>query len=96
MKILYSFVAAITLFVPAFSAVVHDWENPAINSNGRMAAATYAIPLESGRAAFTDDIEFKSPWMKSLNGTWKFRWVGDSNRRPFYFWNAEMIFAQSV
>ena len=68
---------------------VHDWENPAVNSRRRMPAATYAMPLADEKAAFSDALEFDTPWKTSLNGEWKFRWVGDPARRPFHFWECE-------
>jgi len=64
---------------------VRDWENIEVNSRNRMPAATYAMPLADEKAALTDALEFETPWKMSLNGTWKFRWCGDPNRRPFRF-----------
>lgn len=67
-------------------AATHDWENPAVNSRSRMPAATYAMPLADSRAAFSDALEFDTPWKMTLNGEWKFHWSGDPARRPFHFW----------
>ena len=68
-------------------AVVRDWENIDVNSFNRMPAATYAMPLANENAALTDALEFETPWKMSLNGTWKFHWSGDPQRRPFVFEN---------
>ena len=65
--------------------VVRDWENIDVNSFNRMPAATYAMPLANENAALTDALEFETPWKMSLNGTWKFHWSGDPQRRPFVF-----------
>ena len=91
MSIVRNFIYASSLWIIAgFSAYgAHDWENPAVNSRNRMEAATYAMPLADGSAALTNALEFESPWKKSLNGDWKFRWVGDPKRRPFYFWKED-------
>ena len=67
--------------------IVRDWENIAVNSFNRMPAATYAMPLANEKAALTDALEFETPWKMSLNGTWKFHWSGDPQRRPFVFEN---------
>ena len=66
---------------------VRDWENIEVNSFNRMPAATYAMPLANEKAALTDALEFETPWKMSLNGTWKFHWSGDPQRRPFAFEN---------
>ena len=67
--------------------IVRDWENIDVNSLNRMPAATYAMPLANARAALTDALEFETPWKMSLNGTWKFHWSGDPQRRPLAFEN---------
>lgn len=64
------------------STVTNDWENLQINSRNRLPARTYAMPLESEDAAFTDEIEPATPYKKSLNGNWRIKWVGDPARRP--------------
>ncbi len=71
----------------AFAAEVNDWENPEVNSMNRLPACTYAMPLADAKAALTGALEFETPWKMSLNGTWKFHWCGDSNRRPRGFEN---------
>jgi beta-galactosidase len=71
----------------AFAAKVNDWENPEVNSMNRLPACTYAMPLADESAALSDALEFETPWKMSLNGTWKFHWCGDSNRRPLGFEN---------
>jgi beta-galactosidase len=53
---------------------IHDWENPRIVGYGKEAPHATFVP-------FTDAAEVRrldgqrSPWVRSLNGTWKFRWV---------------------
>ena len=67
-------------YCAAFAAP--EWEDPAVNSINRLPARTYSVPLADEAAAFTDALEFPSPYAMSLNGEWKFRWVGDPARRP--------------
>ena len=59
-----------------------EWEDPAVNSINRLPARTYTVPLADESAALTDALEFPSPYAMSLNGEWRFRWVGDPARRP--------------
>ncbi|MCR5751847.1 MAG: DUF4981 domain-containing protein [Kiritimatiellae bacterium] len=63
-------------------AAAPEWEDPAVNSINRLPARTYSVPLADESAALTDELEFPSPYAMSLNGEWRFRWVGDPARRP--------------
>ena len=67
----------------------NDWENPAVNSINRLPARTYAMPLADEASALTDALEPATPYAMSLNGDWKFNWVGDSARRPLDFWKTD-------
>jgi beta-galactosidase len=65
-----------------------DWENPAVLGRNKLPAhATYTpFPtLESALAGHRWD----SPFMKSLNGTWKFKWVSKPDDRPVDFYSPE-------
>ena len=73
----------------AFAAEVNDWENPAVNSRNRLPARTYAMPLADEQAAFSDALEPATPYAFSLNGDWKFKWVGDPARCPLDFWKTD-------
>ncbi len=73
----------------AADASLNDWENPKINSRNRLPPRTYAMPLASVDAALTDAVEPATPFKMSLNGDWKFHWVGDPNRRPMDFWKTD-------
>lgn len=62
----------------------NDWENLAVNSRHRMEAASYLrhedLP-HTVTAPLPADCD-----ILSLNGDWKFKWVGDPARRPADFW----------
>ncbi|MBO7686149.1 MAG: beta-galactosidase, partial [Kiritimatiellae bacterium] len=73
----------------AFAAEVNDWENVEVNSIDRLPARTYAMPLADEAAALTDSLEPDTPFVMSLNGDWKFSWVGDPARRPLDFWKTD-------
>ncbi len=73
----------------ASTVVTNDWENPAVNSINRLPARTYAMPLATVEAALTDALEPTTPFKMSLNGDWKYHWVGDPKRRPMDFWKTD-------
>ena len=75
--------------VAVSSATAPDWENPAVNSSGRLPARTYSMPLASESAAMGSALQPETPYVKSLNGTWKISWAGDPALRVKGFW--EMI-----
>ena len=68
---------------------MNDWENPAINSINRLPARTFAPPLATAEAALADALEPESPYVRSLNGNWKFHWCGDPAKRPEDFWRTD-------
>ncbi len=68
---------------------INDWENTAVNSRNRLPPRSYAMPLATVEAALTDDLEPATPYKLSLNGDWKFHWVGDPARRPLDFWKTD-------
>ena len=75
-----AFVAAVA------SAATNDWENPHVNSIGRLPARTYSVPLADVAAALADALEPESPWRISLNGRWKISWAGNPDLRVKDFW----------
>ena len=81
--------ALATVAVQAVAAERPAWEDLAVNSENRMEAAAYLPPLASVDAALSDALEPETPYVKSLNGDWKFKWVGDPARRPVGFWRTD-------
>lgn len=65
-----------------------EWEDPAI-------LAVHKEPPHATRAAFPDEAsalhwrETPSPWCKSLNGDWRFHWVGKPADRPVEFYRPD-------
>ena len=80
----------ISLFLVSLSALAqvpppNDWENPALTGiNNEPPHATF-FPFASEAAALTYDPS-DSPWMQSLNGTWKFFWSENPVQRPSQFY----------
>ena len=52
-----------------------EWDDPQKTSINRETAHTVAIPVETDAEVAENDMT-KSPYYQSLNGTWKFKWVG--------------------
>lgn len=75
--------------VPACGIATNEWENPEVNSIGRLPARTYSMPLADERAALTDALEPETPYVKSLNGNWKFSWAGNPALRVKDFWKTD-------
>ncbi|MBO6121593.1 MAG: hypothetical protein J6Q49_07015 [Kiritimatiellae bacterium] len=73
----------------AFAEEVNDWENPAVNSINRLPARTWTVPFADDSSALSDDLVPESPYLVSLNGDWKIKWVGDPARRPLDFWKTD-------
>lgn len=68
---------------PAFAQTYtyEEWDDVSINSLNREAAHSLGVPLSDASAVSIGDME-SSPYFKSLNGTWKFKWVGKPANRP--------------
>lgn len=78
-----------SVVIGAFAAEVNDWENLKVNSINRLPARTYAMPLADEAAAFANSLVPETPYIVSLNGEWKIKWVGDPARRPTDFMNVD-------
>ena len=52
-----------------------EWDDPLKTSVNRETAHTLSIPMASDADIAQNDMT-ASPWFQSLNGTWKFKWVG--------------------
>ena len=59
----------------------NDWENPAIFQRNKEAPRCTSIPFGDKTAALSSDAS-RSPFVKSLNGTWAFHWVDRPANRP--------------
>ncbi|GMV37642.1 MAG: beta-galactosidase [Fimbriimonadales bacterium] len=66
------------------TAQLPDWEDPTIVGRNKEAPRATAYPFADLRAAIEGKHE-ASPFVRSLNGDWKFRWVGKPADRPVGF-----------
>ena len=83
-----------TTLVAAFCGLIAsveaaEWEDPAVNSLGRLPPRTWSVPLAKESDAFTGALEYPSPFVKSLNGVWKLSWVGDPALRVKDFYRED-------
>ena len=65
-----------------------DWENECVTEINRRPARADGYPLARVEDALTDDLP-ATPYVKSLNGRWKFAWNGSPRQRPADFWKAD-------
>jgi len=71
-------------FLKSLSIAQNDWENKKVFSAGREdMRATFAHYSSIAQA---DGYGQPSPWEKSLNGTWKFKYVHVPDERPMNFY----------
>lgn len=59
----------------------NEWDDVGVFQLNREEAHTTAIPLGSAAAVGENHME-SSPWYQSLDGVWKFRWVGNPSQKP--------------
>jgi beta-galactosidase len=62
-----------------------DLEEVNLYGRNRLPPHAFYIPHASLSAALTRERE-RSPWYRSLNGTWRFRYVDNAPDRPVGFW----------
>lgn len=63
---------------------VPEWLNPAVNEVNRLPARSEFSSYSTVAQAITLKQE-ASPWVRSLNGTWKYKWVSKPADRPLGF-----------
>ena len=78
-----SLVLCLLTIKPAFSQVnfnFKEWEDPSVVELGKEPPHTFFTAYSQMEDALTDD-PTKSPYVKSLNGTWKFYYVNTPEER---------------
>ena len=73
---------AICAALAASATFAAEWEDPSVNGVNRLEAHTWMAPLASVDAALDDRLEPDTPYVKSLNGTWRFFWTGSPEDAP--------------
>ena len=62
-----------------------ELEDVTLYGRNRLPAHAFYVPHATLAGALSRDRE-RSPWFRSLNGTWRFRYVADPALRPMGFW----------
>lgn len=62
----------------------HDWENPAVNGINRLPSRATFYPFDQEADALKAD-RMQSPWVKFLNGNWKFAFAPTPDKAPANF-----------
>ncbi len=86
-KSLLLFIVTLLWGVAAFPRQ-HDWENEQVIGINKEAAHASYVPYASIEQALAG-IPGNSPYVVSLNGTWKFNWVKHPGLRPVNFYKPE-------
>jgi beta-galactosidase len=82
------FALVISGFSTLFSQVnftFKEWEDPSVTQLGQVPPHTFAMSYPNAEDVFENDFT-KSPYYKSLNGTWKFYYVNQPEERPQDFY----------
>lgn len=80
-KKILALLPSLALCLAARAQSGNEWNDVGVFQLNREAAHTLAIPLGSAAAVGENHME-SSPWYRSLNGVWKFRWVGNPSQKP--------------
>ncbi|HEY9230730.1 MAG TPA: sugar-binding domain-containing protein, partial [Blastocatellia bacterium] len=70
-----------------------DWENPRVFGINKELPHATLVPFPNARAALADDAQ-ASPFVRSLNGQWKFHWVKQPSERPTDFYKVDYDVSQ--
>ena len=69
----------------SFTTGGNDWENPKVYDLNKTPRHVTKMPFQSIESAMSG-INENSEYFKSLNGSWKFNWVGNPGERPADFY----------
>src|SRR5699024_2560852 len=79
--------SGISQFQQNQSPMVPPWQNQQVNEINRLPARATFYHYPGEEAAFENNYE-KSPWLRSLNGTWKFDFASGPAETPQGFWQS--------
>jgi len=79
--------ASACLYGQTQTAAALDWENPHVFGINKEPARATFTPFPDESTALRDTRN--SPWVQSLNGTWKFHWVKQPDLRPVDFYKPD-------
>ncbi len=73
------------LTLSSFAQTQNDWENPQLTGINNEPPHASFLPYDTEEAALKNDWS-ASPWSILLNGTWKFNWSENPEKRPEDFY----------
>ncbi|UHG90717.1 glycoside hydrolase family 2 TIM barrel-domain containing protein [Spirosoma oryzicola] len=76
----------VNLTASTYAQTLPDWENPAVISQNTEKPHATLVPFATEQQALTSTDWRTSPYVKLLNGTWKFRWLKHPNQVPGDFY----------
>lgn len=81
---IYGLLIAILLNQKVVAQLSNDWENPQLTSQNTMAPHAWFMPHANKKDAIATPT--KTPYVKSLDGEWKFNFVNTPAQRPLDFY----------
>lgn len=82
-----SIASCLLLLTAALQAQTNFWENPKLVSEGVEKPRATFVPYQSRKQAISGD-KFNTPFVHSLNGTWRFKFSAKPSERPMDFFDA--------
>jgi beta-galactosidase len=85
----FSVIATLILSpTPATAEAPPDWENPAVFARGTEPHRAAYLPFPDAPSALANRAD-DNPWIRSLNGPWKFHWSRTVDKRPADFYEQD-------
>lgn len=85
-----SIVSCMLLLAGLVQAQTNFWENPKLVSEGVEQPRATFVPYQGKTEALTGD-KFNTPYVSSLNGTWKFKFSAKPSERPTDFYRTDYV-----
>src|SRR3569833_716304 len=82
-----AFLASTSLYAQSSTATPPEWENPHVYGVNKEPAHATFTPFPDGSTSLHEGTS--SPWVQSLNGSWKFHWVKQPDQRPVDFFKPD-------
>lgn len=80
------FITLMMSFAVSLIAQNNEWRNPQVNEVNRLPMRAHYFPYENLTAAQKNN-PMEASNFKTLNGSWKFNWVKDADKRPTTFFS---------
>lgn len=80
MALMFSFIVCFNTISAQESYMLEEWRNPVISGVNREPAHSTSLPLNES------NVNLPSPWIKNLNGKWKFHFARNLDEAPSIFY----------